>query len=151
MNDGEEGPITLKLVSISEKKDFLAMYMSHRMEIMSFGIEHGDQGRDDQLSRFWNDPDTNYLIWVHRDGKNIGFAAVSVIEQNRGKLLDLGIFREHRGKEIGKIALQEVLRFSKYRGLKRLEIGFNKAPERILKFFEESGFERDGMNLKLDL
>lgn len=151
MNDGEEGPITLKLVSISEKKDFLAMYMSHRMEIMSLGIEHGDQGRDDQLSRFWNDPDTNYLIWIHRDGKIIGFAAVSVLEHNKGKLLDLGIFRDHRDKGLGKRAVEEIMRFSNYRGLKRLEIEFNKAPEKTLKFFEETGFERDGMKLTKDL
>jgi ribosomal protein S18 acetylase RimI-like enzyme len=151
MNNEESGPLTLKLVSMEEKKNFLAMYMSHRMELMSLGIEHSDQGRDDQLSRFWSDPDTNYLLWIKIGDKKFGFAAISVLEPGKGRLLDMGVFREDRGKGIGKRALREVLRFAKYRGLRTMNIHLTKAPDLTIRFFEDYGFKRDGMNLLYDL
>ncbi len=151
MNDGEEGPITLKLVSMDEKKDFLAMYMAHRMELISQGIEHDNSGRDDQLSKFWNEPDINYLIWIRRREINLGFAAISVINIDQARLLDMGILREHRGKGVGKQGLAEIARFSKYRGLKHLQIDLIKAPEGIFKFFISSGYKREGQNLSIDI
>ncbi len=151
MNDGEEGPITLKLVSMGEKKDFLAMYMAHRMELMSQGIEHGNTGRDDQLSKFWNEPDMNYLIWIRRGQTNLGFAAISVIDTDRGRILDMGIFRQYRGKGVGKNGLGEIARFSKYRGLKHLHIDLVKARDMTFKFFESSGFKREGQTLSMDI
>jgi ribosomal protein S18 acetylase RimI-like enzyme len=146
-----DGQMTLKLISGEEKKEFLVIYMTHKMELLANGIDLVDRVKDDQLSRFWTDPDSNYLLWIIQDGRKLGFAAIVVEEMGQASLVDLAINRDERGKGNGRKALEEIVRFSRYRGLKKIMVKYNKINDEIRSLFKFAGFQDNEGELEIDL
>ena len=151
MTGEDQCPITLKLVRIEEKKEFLALLMNHKMEMVSNGIEIVEPGGEDQLSKFWDDSNSNYLLWINDGSRRVGFTAVHIEDTEDASLLDIEIFRNERGRGNGKRALEEVCKFVRYRGLKKMRVELFKAPDRTRKFFTGSGFSDKDLELKMNL
>jgi GNAT superfamily N-acetyltransferase len=132
----------INLVSIEEKKMFLPLYMSYRMELLGAGGSHPpSRVKDDHLSKYWNDTNSNYLLWFMNGSERIGFTAISLDDIETGRLEDITIFRDHRGKGNGLKALEELKRFVVYRGLKNLYIKTDSIPESAVDFFNKGGFK----------
>ncbi|OYT43961.1 hypothetical protein B6U90_06185 [Thermoplasmatales archaeon ex4484_6] len=144
--EGETG-LNLIPVNPAEKKEFLSRYMSFRMELEGMNVELSEVWSEDRLSRFWNEPERNHLLWIKDGERKIGFAAVSVESPGNAILCGLFLNREERGKGLGKAALGSLFNFSRYRGISNLSVGFLKAPRELLEFFRKAGFSGDGMSL----
>ncbi len=142
----------LNLVSANEKKEFLSLYMSYRMELLSKMGDHlkGIE-KEDHLSKFWNDTNNNYLLWFVKEHNKIGFAAISLKEHGTAELEDMSIFRDHRGKGHDREAIQEIEKFVSYRGLKKLMTRLPAGPEHSKDFYKDNGFKEVDDRLELDL
>ncbi|MEA3558040.1 MAG: GNAT family N-acetyltransferase [Candidatus Thermoplasmatota archaeon] len=152
MAEGSDQDIRVNLVSISSKEEFLTTYMSYRMEQMGNGVQETAGGSKlDQLSKFWNDPNNNYLLWFMKGTERIGFAAITLKDLENGMLDDMVILREHRNKGYGKKALVEIKKFVSYRGLKELTLGKPIEMEWLKDIFIKGGFVESDGKLKVEL
>lgn len=147
-----EETFRINLVSMSDKKEFLPIYMSYRMELMGKGGPHSvGPGKEEHLSKFWNDTNNNYLIWFMKGKERIGFAAITLEDLESGTLEDITIFRDHRNKGNGMKALEEVKKFVAYRGLKVLNTEAPKGMNGIADYFKKGGFTETEKGLKMEI
>ena len=152
MADDPDKAIRVSLVSIDEKKEFLTHYMSYRIELVRTGAPETIGGsKEDNLSKFWNDPNNNYLLWFMEDKERIGFAAMTLNDFDKGVLEEITVFREFRNQGYGMKVLAEIKKFASYRGLKELSLRTPEIMNGIKDYFIKSGFVESGDKLKIEL
>jgi len=146
----EPNDIQLVKVSPLDRREFLSMYIYHRTELLSQGFSSRSNNEKEPLSKFFKDPDSNYLFWSVLAGEKVGFASVTV-SGRIGTVEDVHITRERRGCGSGYGTLFKLVELCRYRGLTHLRADIPESALGIERLFRKAGFERRGPAIVLEL
>lgn len=142
MSEDPDKRIKFGIITEKERKDFIPIYMNYRVKTGSPGNVAGKVDTDGYLARFWREPSSNHLLWIQKGDERIGFVSV-IVENTSGQVSDFHIFEKTQGENAEDDVIEELIHFSRYRGIKelRVEKGLNDLDELL----SERGFEeREG-------
>ena len=105
------------------------------------GLEFDPDGLDRDLA----DPEAEYatgvLIVIERDGLAVGCAALRRVDSATGEIKRMYLSPEHRGRGLGELLLEAVLRMARSGGFSRLVLDTRRDLEAANALYERFGFE----------
>ncbi|KAK9294457.1 hypothetical protein QLX08_010919 [Tetragonisca angustula] len=123
------------------------------LQLLAQLTEVGNVSREQFLSRFHMMKNAgNYYVIIIEDvnDEKLVATATLIVEQKfihncavRGRLEDVVVNSEYRGKHLGKLAVKIILELSRYLGCYKLTLD---CKDRLIPFYESLGFKREPNN-----
>ena len=103
-----------------------------------------------------NSSEYSTLIVARYDGEIIGIANLDVSNRERLKHkgeLGISVLKDYWGNGIGRLLMQEIIKFAIFRGIEVIQLNVRSDNERAIKLYEKFGFEKCGVipgNMKIN-